>query len=144
MPLLLGLWTLTGLAWVLTFMGMFSIGIFVLPVAVGLLVLSIVRTLQRPGWWPAMAGLGVALSVGVAWLGWTLASAGPSQLSCSGSSDGPTVCTSGGKVIDPDAVDWAVATPSFVMAGVIALVSVVGYALLAARSTRASAAIVGR
>lgn len=144
MPLLLLLWTLTGLAWVLTFMGMFSIGIFVLPVAIGLLVLSIIRTVQRPSRWPAIAGLGLAFSVGVAWLGWTLASAGPSEMSCSGSSNGPTVCTSGGRVIDPDAVDWSIAIPWLVVASVIALVSVAGYFVLAAVSTRLSAATLGR
>jgi hypothetical protein len=128
MPLLL-LWTLTGLAWLVTFLGMFSIGIFVLPVAVGLLVLSIVLTTRRPGEWPAIAGLGLALSVGVAWLGWTLAAAGPSELSCSGSSNGPAVCTSGGRVVDPDAVDWGVATPWFAAAFAVALVTLVSHRL---------------
>ena len=143
MPLLIGLWALTGTAWVVTFLGMFSIGIFVLPIAIELLVTAIVLTSRRPGGWPSMAGLGVALAAGLVWLGWIIASPGPSQLSCSGSSDGPTQCTSNGLPVDPNAVDWTAAAPLVVAAAVVTVLSVVAYSLAAA-STRSSAAIPGR
>ena len=121
MPRLVGLWALTGAAWVLTFMGMFTIGIFVAPVAVALLVLSILLTVRRPDGWPAVAGLGISLTGGIVWLGTVLATAGPSQLSCAGSSGGPTVCTSQGRVVDPDAFQWGVAAPWFLAAVLVAV-----------------------
>lgn len=137
------LWTVTGLAFVLSVMGMFSVGILVLPVAVALLVLSVVVTARRPGSWPSVAGVGLALAAGLAWLGWVLATSGPSQLSCSGSSDGPTTCTSRGRVVDPDAVEWANAVPWFAAATVAAVVTGVLYVLAMAR-TRSRAPVVGR
>lgn len=144
MPVLFGLWVLTGLAFVLTFMGMFSIGIFILPVAVGLLVVSIVLTTRRPAGWPALAGLGVSFAAGVAWLGWTVAgSARFDEVSCSGGSNQPTVCTSHGRVIDPDSVDWVAAAPWLGAAALIAVVSVVFYAV-ATSMTRSNAAMLGR
>ncbi|MFC7491788.1 MULTISPECIES: hypothetical protein [unclassified Knoellia] len=124
---LFALWALTGLVGVLTLLGMFSIGIFVLPVAVALLVVSIVRTAHAPDGWPAIAGLGLALAVGIAWLGWVLATSGPSAMSCSGGADLPTTCTSGGRVIDPDAVEWATAAPWFAAASVVVLLTFVGH-----------------
>lgn len=139
---LLALWTLTGLAGVLTFMGMFSIGIFVLPVAIALLVLSVVLTSRRPGAWPAATGLGFALAVGLVWLGVVLATSGPSQMTCWGSSDGPSQCTSNGVPINPDAMAWATAAPWFVGALVVAVATGAIY-VLAAR-TRSSADGVGR
>ncbi|MFC7486866.1 hypothetical protein ACOCJ7_11555 [Knoellia sp. CPCC 206453] len=125
---LFALWTLTGLAGVLTVMGMFSIGIYVLPVAIALLVLSVVLTTRAPDSWPAVAGLGLALAVGLIWLGWVLATSGPSELSCSGSSDGPTTCTSNGVPIDPNAIEWVKATPWFAAAFAVALLTFVSYA----------------
>lgn len=139
---LLALWTLTGLAGVLTFMGMFSIGIFVLPFAIGLLALSVVLTSRRPGSWPAVTGLGFALAVGLVWLGWVLATSGPSQMTCWGSFDGPSQCTSNGVPIDPDAIAWATAAPWFVGALVIAVATGAIYVLTA--RTRSSAEGAGR
>lgn len=83
--------------------------------------------MRRPGSWPAVAGLGVALALGVAWLGWVDATSGPSQLDCSGSSDAPTVCRSGGEVVDPDAVDWAVAAPWFGVALLVLAATLVSW-----------------
>jgi hypothetical protein len=125
---LFALWTLTGLAGVLTVMGMFSIGIFVLPFAIALLVLSVVLTSRAPQSWPAVAGLGLALAVGLIWLGWVLATSGPSELSCSASSDGPTTCTSNGVPIDPTAIEWVRAVPWFAAAFAVALLTFVGHA----------------
>lgn len=146
MLVLVGLWVLTGLAWVLTVMGMFSIGIVVAPFAVALLVLAVLRTSRRPGGWWSLAGLGFALAIGLGWLGWVLATSGPAEMACSGSSNGPTTCTSDGAVVDPNVIEWATATPWFVAAAVLGVASLAALAHLpaAAASTRSSAAGVGR
>lgn len=143
MPVLVGLWTLTGLVWVLSVMGMFSIGIFVLPVAIALLVTSTILTARRPHNWPSVAGLGLALAVGMTWLGWVLATSGPSEISCSGGSNAPLTCTSNGLPIDPNAVEWGVVAPWFGAAIVVAVSTVAAF-YLAAMRTRSSAAMPGR
>lgn len=127
--LLFGLWALTGSAFVLSFLGMFSIGIFVLPFAVALLVWAIVLTVRRPESWPSIAGLGLALALGLVWFGTILGgSARFDQLSCSGGSDVPMTCTSYGQVVDPDAFEWANATPWFAAAFAVGLLTFVSHA----------------
>ncbi|WP_353950641.1 hypothetical protein V6K52_13500 [Knoellia sp. S7-12] len=108
----------------------------------GVVVLSVVLTSRRPGGWPAVTGLGFALAVGLVWLGWVLATSGPSQMTCWGSSDGPSQCTSNGVPIDPDAIAWATAAPWFVGALVIAVATGAIYVLSA--RTRSSADGAGR
>ncbi|EAP97737.1 hypothetical protein JNB_19743 [Janibacter sp. HTCC2649] len=127
------LWMLTGLAGVLALMGMLTIGIFVLPIAIALLVLSIILTERRPNGWPAVAGLGLSLAAGLIWLGWVLATAGPNDISCSGGSDVPTTCTSNGVPIDENAIAWAKAIPWFAAAAAVVLLSCLGYVALRKR-----------
>ncbi|WP_147061633.1 hypothetical protein [Knoellia locipacati] len=124
------LWTVTGLLWVVTVAGLLTIGIFVAPLAAALLVLAIVLTVRRPGSWPAVAGLGLALAAGLVVLGLFLGSASPSQGSCSATPDGVETCTSGGLAYDPDAFAWRTGAPWFAAAAVVAVLTVVGYVVL--------------
>lgn len=128
---LLGLWTLTGFTWLLAFMAMFSIGIFIVPVAIGLSVAAILLTVRRPGSWPSIAGLGLAFAAGVAWLGWTLASWDPEAGSCWESSEGVTTC-------EPAAqTNWDFTSTAIGIAIVIAFVTLVGWYFLSMRSSSA-------
>ncbi|KGN31954.1 hypothetical protein N802_19100 [Knoellia sinensis KCTC 19936] len=140
---LLLLWFVTGLACVLTVIGMFSIGIFVAPVALGLLALSVVLTSQSPGAWPAIAGLGLAAAVGLAWLGWIFATSGPAEMSCFGDSTGAEICTSNGRLVDPGAIEWGVAVWWFVASVATGVAAMVAYAVAASR-TRSSVARLGK
>lgn len=59
-----------------------------------------------------------------------LGSASPSQGSCSATADGVETCTSGGLAYDPDVFQWSTGAPWFVAAAVVAVLTVVGYAVL--------------
>lgn len=124
------LWTVAGLLWLVTVAGLLTIGIFVAPLAAIVLVLAVVLTVRRPGSWPAVAGLGLALAVGLVGLGLFLGSASPSQGSCSATPDGVETCTSGGLAHDPDAFVWSTGAPWFVAATVVAALTVAGYVVL--------------
>lgn len=141
--LLFGLWALTGMALVITVLGILSIGIFVAPFAMALLVLSIILTVRTPGSGPAVAGLGLALAIGFVWFGVSLGSGSPSSGSCSSSPSGVETCTSGGQPYDPNAVDWSAAAPWFGAAVVVAVSTVAAYWFAASR-TRSSAGMLGR
>ncbi|MDT0213738.1 hypothetical protein Q9R29_07540 [Rothia sp. ARF10] len=127
---LLALWAAGGVAAVVSVAGLLSIGLFVAPLAALLLVTAVVLTARRPGSWPAVAGLGFALSAALGALGATLGSAAPSSGSCSATSDGVVTCTSGGAALDPDAFAWARAAPCFVAAVVVAVLTAAGYLVL--------------
>ena len=137
---LLALWALTGSAGVVSVLGMFSIGMFVAPLALALLAVAVVLTARRPGSWPSMAGLGLALAAGLAWLGVVLARADPSTGSCSATPDGVVTCVSEGRPVAPDAFVTAAAVPWFAAAGVVAALTFAGYT---AARTRARASGVG-
>lgn len=141
--LLFGLWALTGMALVVTVLGILTIGIFVAPFAMALLVLSVILTVRTPDTWPAVAGLGLALAIGFVWLGVSLGTGSPSSGSCSSSPSGVETCTSGGQPYDPNAIDWSAAAPWFGAAVVVAMSTVAGYWFVASR-TRSSAAKLGR
>lgn len=123
--MLFALWTLTGLACVVTVLGMFSIGIFVAPVTIALVVLSVVLTSRHPGSWPAVAGLGLALAVGLVWFGVFVGSGSPTSGSCSSSPSGVETCTSGGQPYDPNAFRSDVAIPWFAAGGSVVLLTLV-------------------
>lgn len=125
--LLFGLWTLAGMASVVTVLGILSIGIFVAPVAIALVVLAVVLTSRQPGSWPTVAGLGVAIAVGFVWFGLSLGSGSPAEGSCSSSASGEMTCTSGGQPYDPDAFRSEVAIPWFAAGGSVALLTFVSY-----------------
>lgn len=135
-----GLWVLAGLACVVSVVGMFSIGILVAPLALGLVAVAVVVTVRRPGSWPAVAGLGLALAAGIAWLGVVLARSGPATGSCSATADGVVTCLSEGRPVAPDAFATAMALPWFVAAALVAALTLAGYA---AARTRVRAAGVG-
>lgn len=125
---LFALWVLVGLAGALTLLGMFSIGMFVLPVAAALLACAVWLTLRGADRWPAMAGLGVAAAAALAWLGVVLAQADPASGSCSGSPGGPVVCTDGaGQPWDPGSFAWAVGLPWFIAAALVLAGTLAGY-----------------
>ena len=130
---LLALWTLTGLAGVVTVLGMLSIGIVVAPMAVALLVLSVVLTARRPGSWPSVAGLGFALAFGLAWFGVFLGRADPSEGSCSATADGVVTCLSDGRVVVPGSFESAAAAPWFVAAVILALLTLAAYVVASSR-----------
>ncbi len=144
---LLALWTLAGCACVIAFLGMFTIGVFVAPFAMALMVVAILLTVRRPGRWPAAAGLGFALALGLVWLGVVLGHTGPQSASgsCSATTDGVQTCESGGRTWVPGAFDEAAALPWFVAAGIVAMLTVVAYAVArrVAASTVSRAAGVG-
>lgn len=122
------LWTLTGMLGVVTVLGMFSIGIFVLPLAFASFGVALWLTIKQPSRWPSTFGLGLAAALGLAWFGVVMARSSPSEMSCSGSSDGPTICTSDGVPMDPNPFDLVAAAPWFGLA----LVAFVGTAVLMA------------
>ncbi len=125
--LLFALWALTGLALVVTVLGILSIGIFVAPFAIALLVWAIVLTTRRPDNWPAVAGLGLALAVGFVWFGVFMGTGSPSSGSCSSSPSGVETCTSGGQPYDPGAFRTREAAPWLAAGGSIALLTFVTY-----------------
>ena len=127
---LLVLWAVTGLLGVVTVAGMLTIGLFVAPFAAALLVLAIVLTVRRPGSWPAVAGLGLAMAACFVGLGLFLGSAGPSQGSCAATPDGVETCTSGGLAYDPDAFRWSTAVPWFAAAALVTALTLVAYVAL--------------
>ena len=135
-----GLWALTGLAGVVSVLGILTIGVFVAPVALGLLAMSLVLTLRRPDRWPSVAGVGVALALGIGWLGVVVGRADPSTGSCSATPEGAVTCVSGGRVVVPGGFATAVAAPWFAAAAVVLVVTVAAYLVA---STRVRAAGVG-
>lgn len=109
---LFALWLLAGLTTALSFFGMLSIGIFVLPFAAALVILAVWMTTRGPGRWPSVAGMGAAFGLALVWFGVVLGRSSLSAVTCRGSSDGPTVCTTAdGRPWDPDAFQWPSAAP---------------------------------
>ena len=123
---LLALWFLAGAAAVFSLLALLSIGIFVAPFAVGLLALALVLTTRRPHEWPAVAGLGFAAAAGLVWLGLTLGTGSPADLSCSSGPEGE-VCRSGGRLVDPDAFRWTDAGPWVVAGAAVAVLTCAAY-----------------
>lgn len=138
-PMLL-LWALTGTACVVSVLGILTIGVFVAPVALALLALSVVLTMRRPDRWPSVAGVGVALAFAIGWIGLVLSRADPSTGSCSATPDGAVTCVSEGRVLVPGGFATAVAAPWFAAAAVVLVATVAAYL---AASTRVRDAGVG-
>ena len=132
------LWFAAGMSGAVSFMGMFSIGLFVLPVALALLIAAVLLTATHLSYWPSVLGFGLAGGVGLMWLGYVLGTAGPDQISCSGSSNGPTTCTSNGVPYDPNSIDWLSAAPWLVLGALVAIASVTAFVVLT-RLTRGAA-----
>lgn len=137
---MLALWVLTGSAWVVSVLGMLSIGILVAPPALALLALSVVLTVRRPGTWPSVAGVGVALTLGLGWMGLVLGRADPATGSCSATADGVVTCVGDGPAAAPGGFAGVVAAPWFVAAALVMALTVAAYA---AARTRVRAAGVG-
>ena len=145
---LFALWVLTGLTGALSFLGMLTIGIFVAPFALALFVTATILTARRADRWPALAGLGIAAAIALAWLGNVLGHSLPSSGSgtCTAVPGGappgtPSTCVSfdeNSRPFGPQAFQWGAAWPWFLAAAVLAVLTVAG-CLLARRRVGAGA-----
>lgn len=134
---LFGLWALTGAVGLVSVFGILSIGAYVLPFAIAACCLAVWLTVPHPDRWPSVTGVGVALGAAVAWVGSVIGTASPDQVSCSGSSNGPTTCTSHGLPYDPQAFAWSTAAFWLVLGLAIAGASVAAFVVVTRVTTGA-------
>ncbi len=134
---LFGLWALTGALALVSVFGILSIGAYVLPFAIAACCVAVWLTVPHPDRWPSVTGVGMALGAAVAWVGWVIGTASPDQVTCSGSSDGPTTCSSHGLPYDPGAFAWSSAALWLALGLVIAVASVAAFVIVTRVTTGA-------